>query len=160
MQSHIETNAKVEYDDFLALNKKEIKKALVAGIRKGMNLLRTAGRASLRSMMGAAATHHNDKYNDTLQQGVRNTRVVDRGSEGPYGYVTITSNRKTGSGSYRLIFFEGGTVQRHTKNGYNRGSLKALYFFTSATQSAMGNVQQVIDQGINDAVNKINSAKS
>lgn len=159
MATHIETNAPVAYDDFLSLTKKEVKKAIVAGIRKGMNLLRTAGRASLRAILGSAATHHNPKYTDTLQQGVRNTKVVDRGSEGPYGYVTITSNRKSGSGSYRLIFLEGGTVQRFTKKGYNRGSLKPLYFFTTAVQSNIGGVQQVIDQGITDAVNKINSAK-
>lgn len=155
---HVETNAKVEYDSFLSMNKKELKKAITAGIRKGLNLIRTAGRASLRSLMGKAATHHNPKFNDTLVQGVRSTKVVDRG-QGPYGYTTITSNRKTGSGSYRLIFFEGGTVQRYTRKGYNRGSIKALFFFGQAVNNTEGKVQETIDKGITDAVNKINSAK-
>ena len=158
MATQITTNAKVEYDDFLALNKKELKKAITTGIRKGLSLLRTAGRASLRAVFGSKASHHNPKYNDTLQQGVRNTRVFDRNND-IYGYTTITSNRKTGSGSYRLIFLEGGTVQRYTRKGYNRGSIKASYFFTNAVSSNITAAQDAIDQGITDAVNKINSAK-
>jgi hypothetical protein len=154
----IETNADVEYDQFYSLTKKELKKAITAGIRKGMNYIRTAGRASLRSVMGKAASHHNPKYNDTLQQGVRNTKVVEKDGS-PYGYVTITSNRRGGSGSYRLIFFEGGTVQRQTKKGYNRGSLKPLYFFGSAVEQSEHQVQSIIDNGITEAVEKINSSK-
>lgn len=159
VKTKIETNADIEYDDFLSLNKRELKKAIKAGIRKGMSLLRTAGRASLRAAMGKAATHQNPKYNDTLQQGVRNTRVIEKGGE-QYGYVTITSNRKTGSGSYRLIFFEGGTVERRTKRGYNRGSIAAKFFFAEANDSTAGQMQDVIDKGITDAVNKINSSKN
>lgn len=156
--THIETNADIEYDDFLALNKRELKKAIKDGIRKGMNLIRSAGRESLRSMMGKAASHHSGKYSDTLVQGVRNTRIVEKDGE-QYGYVTITSNRKTGSGSYRLIFFEGGTVDRQTKKGYNRGRIEALYFFSSAVSSTEGQVQDTIDKGITESVNKINSRK-
>lgn len=156
--THIETNADIEYDDFFTLTKRELKSAIKTGIRKGMNLIRTAGRGSLRSLMGSAASHHGEKYSDTLVQGVRNTRVVERGGE-QYGYVTITSNRKSGSGSFRLIFFEGGTVERHTKKGYNRGRIEALYFFSHAVSSTEGQVQNTIDRGITDAVNKINSRK-
>lgn len=158
MQSSIETNADVEYDDFLFLTTKELKNAIKAGIRKGLYLIRTAGRASLRSIMGKAASHHNPKYNDTLQQGVRSTKIVEREGE-QYGYTTITSNRQHGSGSYRLIFFEGGTVQRFTRKGYNRGSIKANFFFSTAVTSTEGQVQQAIDKGISDAVQKINQRK-
>lgn len=160
MKSTITTNAPEEYDEFMSFTTKEIKKVIIAGIKKGLALIRTAGRASLRSAMGSAASHHNPKYNDTLIQGVRNTRVIDKNDGNPYGYVTITSNRKAGSGSYRLIFFEGGTVQRFTSKGYNRGSLKALFFFSDAVSQTEGQVQTAIDNGISDAVDKINRRKN
>lgn len=157
-KTHIQTNAVIEYDDFYTLTKKELKSAIKTGIRKAMSLVRTAGRRSLRAVIGAAATHQNPKYSDTLQQGVRTTRVVERGGD-IYGYTTITSNRKSGSGSFRLVFFEGGTVERHTKKGYNRGSIKANFFFSQAVQETEGQVQQTIDDGITGAVNKINARK-
>jgi len=155
---HIETNADIEYDDFFTLTTKELKKAIKDGIRKGINLIRSAGRQSLRAKMGRAANHHNPKYNDTLQQGVRGTRIVEKEGE-QYGYVTITSNRKTGSGSYRLIFFEGGTVQRFTRKGYNRGSIRANFFFSEVVNSTETQVQDVIDKGISDSIQKINQRK-
>ena len=157
--THIETNADTEYEAFLGLSTKELKKAIKDGIRKGMNLIRSAGRTSLRSAMGKAASHHSEKYSDTLIQGVRNTRIVERDGE-QYGYTTITSNRKTGSGSFRLVFFEGGTVQRHTRKGYNRGSIAAKFFFSEAVSQTEGQVQETIDKGITESVKKINSRKS
>lgn len=156
--AHIETNADIEYDDFYDLTTKELKKAIKDGIRKGINLIRSAGRRRLRAEMGKAANHHNPKYNDTLQQGVRGTRIVEKEGE-QYGYVTITSNRKTGSGSYRLIFFEGGTVKRFTRKGYNRGSIRANFFFSETVNSTETQVQDVIDKGISDSIQKINQRK-
>lgn len=156
--AHIETNADIEYDDFYTLTTTELKKAIKDGIRKGINLIRSAGRRSLRAEMGRAANHHNPKYNDTLQQGVRGTRIVEKEGE-QYGYVTITSNRKAGSGSYRLIFFEGGTVKRFTRKGYNRGSIRANFFFSEAVNATETQVQDVIDRRISDSIQKINQRK-
>jgi hypothetical protein len=61
-----------------------------------------------------------------------------------------------GSGSYRLVFLEGGTVDRQTRKGYNRGRITASYFFTSAIASNQLRYKSVVVNEIQKTIDKIN----
>jgi hypothetical protein len=135
--------------------KRETEKAIKKGIRRGLSEIQKSARKNLKSSV-KGATKINPKYNDSLTKGIhmlsprRNRNNKDEIS----GKVSIMSNRKKKSGSYRLIFLEGGTVDRKTRKGYNRGILKPKYFFRDA-QIPPSTVQSYIDQEMNDALKKL-----
>lgn len=151
------TNMDEVYEKFIKLNVREMGRALKAGVRKGLLLIRNKARQRFRALFPSGAKQ-NPLYRDKLIDGIRATKVQDDKKDGVKGYVLITSNRRTGSGSYRLVFLEGGTVQRHTRKGYNRGSIAASYFFTSAVNSNQNTYKETVINEIDKAVNKINQA--
>lgn len=161
MNKEITTNAKEVWDAFENFTQKEMKKAITSGLRKAAGELRKEVRSNLRKEINGA-TKHNPKFNDTLSQGVRITKVKNNGSYFSV-YTTIASNRKTGSGSYRLHFLEAGTVGRYAyirKSGHKpayRGSIKPYNFFDNA--KAGFNSDKIIQTEIDKAVIKINNKK-
>lgn len=147
-------NAVEVYEKFQKLTLKEMKRAITTGVRKGLLVIRNQARRNLRSLF-PTANRRNPKYNDTLVEGIRSTRVKEKNGEF-VGYVMATSNRKSGSGSYRLVFLEGGTVDRKTRKGYNRGRLQAAFFFTSAVASKAEEYNRTLVKEINNTIEKIN----
>ena len=73
--------------------------------------------------------------------------------------VSIGSNFKSGSGSFRIVMFEDGTQDRYTKKGYWRGKIRASNFFKKAN-AALESVQDsnMVEQ-INKTIDKINRTK-
>lgn len=151
------TNMDEVYEKFIKLNVREMGRALKTGVRKGLLLIRNKARQRFRALF-PPGTKQNPLYRDKLIDGIRATKVQDDKKEGVKGYVLITSNRRTGSGSYRLVFLEGGTVQRFTRKGYNRGSIAASYFFTTTVDSNQNAYKKTVISEIDKAVNKINQA--
>lgn len=151
------TNMDEVYEKFIKLNVREMGRALKTGVRKGLLLIRNKARQRFRALF-PSGTKQNPLYRDKLIDGIRATKVRDDKKEGVKGYVLITSNRRTGSGSYRLVFLEGGTVQRFTRKGYNRGSIAASYFFTTTVDSNQNAYKKTVISEIDKAVNKINQA--
>lgn len=155
----ITTDAKEVYDKFVQLELKEMKKAIVAAIKKNRTFLRNTARKYFKSDYPKAAVQ-GTRYNDTLIEGVRYYKKVYESKEGDFqGIVSIGSNYKTGSGSFRINFFEGGTTRRKTAKGYNRGSIKASYFFKRANDDLEKVQRENYLKEINKTIDKINSAK-
>lgn len=156
-KTEFKTNADEVYKKFLDLNTKEMKKALKTGVRRGITIIRNDVRKLFRSMFPKGAIR-NPKYNDTLIEGIRMTKVREDRNHQIIGYVLATSNRRTGSGSYRLVFLEGGTVPRYTKKGYFRGKLNPGLFFTNTVARDQEKYCQTVLQSIEKTIDKINNA--
>lgn len=138
--------------------KRETEKAIKKGLREGLKELRNTARQNLKSSV-SSASKRNPKYNDTLVSGIRSysPRRSKKNNAEITAAVKITSNRKKGSGSYRLPMLENGTVTRKTKKGYNRGSLKGYKFFQKANQSVSPQkVQSYIDREMQKALRELN----
>ena len=151
------TNMDEVYEKFIKLNVREMGRALKTGVRKGLLLIRNKARQRFRALF-PSGTKQNPLYRDKLIDGIRATKVRDDKKDGVKGFVLITSNRRPGSGSYRLVFLEGGTVQRYTRKGYNRGSIAASYFFTTTVDSNQGRYGETVLRELDKAVDKINQA--
>jgi len=151
------TNMDEVYEKFIKLNVREMGRALKTGVRKGLLLIRNKARQRFRALF-PSGTKQNPLYRDKLIDGIRATKVQDDKEDGVKGYVLITSNRRSGSGSYRLVFLEGGTVQRYTRKGYNRGSIAASYFFTTTVDSNQGQYDETVLRELDKAIDKINQA--
>ena len=156
-ETKFETNAVRVYEKFIKLNTKEMGRALKTGVRKGLLFIRNKARKRFRTLF-PSGSRLNSKYNDKLIEGIRATKVKEDKRDGIRGFVLITSNRKTGSGSYRLVFLEGGTVNRYTKKGYNRGSIRASFFFTSSVNDSQSDYNDTVVNELEKAVDKINKA--
>lgn len=158
MSNTIETNAKEVYDKFVDLELKEMKKAIKAGITKNRTFLRNKARTYFKSDYPNAAKI--GKYKDSMIQGVRYYKKIYEDKDGDMcAIVSIGSNFKSGSGSFRIVMFENGTKQRATKKGYNRGSITASHFFKKANMD-LENVQESnLIAAINKTIDKINKTK-
>lgn len=165
----IETNALKEYEAFEKLTAKEMKKALTKGLKSASTKVRTAVRKELRSSV-KNTNKKNPKYNDTLQQGVRTTKVKENKKGEIVNYITINSTQKEGSGSFRLRILEGGNFKtsprqnetwrgKPLKKKRSTGNLKAYNFFSRGLNNSTSEFQQTLQTAINDAVNKINESK-
>ena len=157
MPTEFTTNMDEVYEKFIKLNVREMGRALKTGVRKGLLLIRNKARQRFRALF-PSGTKQNPLYRDKLIDGIRATKVQDDKKDGVKGFVLITSNRRPGSGSYRLVFLEGGTVQRYTRKGYNRGSIAAYYFFTTTVDSNQGRYGETVLRELDKAVDKINQA--
>lgn len=108
----------------------------------------------------------NPKYTDTMYEGVRMS-VAQENDFKWYFKVHILGTRKKTSGTFRLRFFEGGTVPRKTKNAYtdklgrtyppgiNRGKLRATNFFANAISSSESQVVTAIQENLVEEIKKI-----
>lgn len=157
MPTEFTTNMDEVYEKFIKLNVREMGRALKTGVRKGLLLIRNKARQRFRALF-PSGTKQNPLYRDKLIDGIRATKVQDDKKDGVKGFVLITSNRRPGSGSYRLVFLEGGTVQRFTRKGYNRGSIAASYFFTTTVDSNQNTYKETVISELDKAVDKINQA--
>ena len=158
MSNTVETNAKEVYDKFVDLELKEMKKAIKAGITKNRTFLRNKARSYFKSDYPNAAKI--GKYKDSMIQGVRYYKKIYEDKEGDLlGIVTIGSNFKSGSGSFRIVMFENGTKKRATKKGYNRGEIKPSNFFKRVNMDLEMVQESNLIAAINKTIDKINKIK-
>ena len=162
----IKTDATKVYNDFLKLNQKQMKKSLSSGLRKALTAVKKQAVANLNALV-RNAKKRNPKYTDTLQSGVRLTRIWENRDGAIVGKVTIISNRKSGSGSFRLPILESGSYKvgerfAKTYNGKplkkkrSTGVLQGRFYFKQTQNEMEGFFQSTMDKSIEDAVNKIN----
>lgn len=163
----IETDAMKVYNHFQELTHKELGKALKSGLRKALRQVQKAVKTNLKSKV-KNTNKKNPKFNDTLESGVRLTRVYENQDGTIVGKVRIDSNNKTGSGSYRLAILESGTYKTperyaKTRNGKPlkkpayRGSLEGKKFFKTAVDSIESSFNGTMVNEVNNAINKINN---
>ncbi len=162
----ITTDAKEVYEKFEQLNFTEMGKALKSGLRKALKVIQKDAKTNLKSAVNNT-NKKNPKYNDTLQQDVRTSRIFVNQDGTVVGKVRVDSNNKSGSGSFRLPILESGSYkgERFTKT-YNgkalkkeasKGSLKPKKFFKQAMDSNEASFQSNMISEVNKAIDKINN---
>ena len=162
----IETNATKVYNDFLELSQKQMKKSLSSGLRKALTAVKKDAVTNLNEVV-RNANKKNPKYTDTLQSGVRVTRIWENESGSIVGKVLVSSNGKSGSGSFRLAILESGSYKvgerfAKTYNGKplkkkrSTGVLHGKFYFKKTQDGMESYFQTTMNRAIEDAVNKIN----
>lgn len=125
---------------------------------RGANVLKNQTRENLSSALPASG-NPNPKYDDTLQDAIRNSHT-----EGDVITVHILGTRASGSGTYRTRFFENGTKDRYQKTYKGVplkkkrfiGRLKPLRFFSSAIASSESKVINAMSDVINTMMDDAN----
>lgn len=145
------------WNKYVELSLKEITQVSKSALKKAAGELKKNTQRNLVSDLGDAATSRG-KYFDTLVDAVRITKYDNREDSIA---VHVMGTRTTGSGTFRLRFFEGGTSGRKTtgrgKDSYSNKDLKPLRFFERAMRSTP--VDEIIVRQIDKAVDKINKKK-
>ena len=152
--------------------RKEILKARKRGMNKAAMKIRNKTRSLIKSAF-PASTKPNSKYSDKIIEGARVSKYRESTLAGEaVAGVHIMGVRNKSSQTFKLRFFEGGTVERFTKsykrknrvNGgmhnvkaHRTGSIKGKGFFSSAVQSELQNAPSVIEQELIKAVIKCNN---
>lgn len=123
-------------------------KAKASALRKAAKVVKDATVNAFKATGVSYAK--NPKYNDTLIEGVRTTAIKDGDTIG----VHILGTRASGSGTFRLRFFEHGTKERVAKQ-YNGkplkkpkklGKIPPKKFFEAAQTSSLGAAEQAFTQ--------------
>lgn len=164
-------NAKIEIDAknleeiINQLSGKEMTKAQKSALSRAGRLLFKQTKQNVASMVPKSKIP-NPKYSDTLYDGVRIGVQQDSDFRWIVKVHVLGSRGKT-SGTFRLRFFEGGTVPRKTKNAYtdklgrtypagqNRGQLRAINFFSSAVSAKQSEVIDAIETNLLEEIQKI-----
>ncbi len=153
----IETNADKVFAEFRELSTKEMRKALRNAIGRAASQLQRETKKELRKSMPTAT--RKGRYPDSLADAVKRSKIEETKHGEISAKVHIMGSRRTGSGTYRTRFFEKGTKQRKTAKGYNRGSIKALYFFATAQAAFYAEYDRILNDEIQKAITKINGKK-
>ena len=146
MSNSVTVDAKQVIQMFRDLDHREQKKVYKTALRKAAGILIKETRSNLRNIVKGKITNKKKDYKRTLSTGIRSS--VDR--EGTQASVHIM-------GEYRLKWFEKGTNLRRTNKGYNRGAMKAHYFFRDAQRSTEKEVFSSIERLITDSIIRINN---
>lgn len=147
------------------LSGKEMAKAQKRALSRAGRLLFKQTKQNVASMV-PNSRKPNPKYSDTLYDGVR-IGVQQDSDFRWFVKVHVLGSRGKTSGTFRLRFFEGGTVPRKTKNAYtdklgrtypagqNRGQLRAINFFSSAVSTKQSEVIDAIETNLLEEIQKI-----
>lgn len=147
----------------------EMTKAQKRALSRAGRLLYKQTQQNVNSTVPKAKVR-NPKYSDTLYDGVRMSVQQDSDFRW-FLKVHILGTRKKTSGTFRLRFFEGGTVPRKTKSGYtdslgraypaglNRGQLKSYNFFSTAISSKQNELIEAIGENLIEEIEKISENK-
>lgn len=130
---------------FQALDQDSRKAILFKALKEGSNKLAEQTKQQLRSKIGSAASSPNWWDGKPLDGGIRVNAEKD--------YCEVNVNIM---GDFRLKFFERGTKFRQTKKGYNRGSMKPIYFFKSARANE-SDITSVINYSIEESLKRISN---
>lgn len=168
MTNYIETDAQEVFTKFREFSTKEMKRALSNAVKAAGRQLVKQTKTSLKSSGIKNYNKVNPKYTDTLISGIRGTKVY-QGKDGTISTkVLITSNRKPGSGSFRLKILEKGNYKTRPRYAYtrttghklaNRGNIRAYNFFKTARENFMPTYDRLFSEELSKSVNKINNKK-
>ena len=103
--TNITTNADEVFRDFLDLSTKEMRQTLKKAVQTAANKLRGDTKRIFKSSL-PTARNRNPKYNDTLIDAVKKSKVEETARGEISSKVHIMGTRNTGSGTYRARFFE------------------------------------------------------
>nr|DAQ36137.1 MAG TPA: hypothetical protein [Caudoviricetes sp.] len=135
------------------LNDKDAKKAIKSAIRKSALIIRKEAQNRLVSLIPNASKSVTKK--GTTYKPLKNdiNLAVYRDAGG--ARIDLLNKRKKGARAYVLRFIELGTVERATKKGANRGTMKAYNFFSDAVNAKKKEAEDALQQNILDSINKV-----
>lgn len=123
-------------------------------LSKAGNAIKRDARKTFKSKL-PKASHKGDNFSDRLIDAIRTSKIKNEGTGELHMKVHTMGSRKSGSGTFRTRFFEGGARQngdrfqkpyvdslgRKYTHGRNIGRIKPLYFFNEAV--SRGKVQEM-----------------
>lgn len=159
----LETNIVEVFEKFKELTAREMTKAVKRAINKAASTLK----ANTLSELYATGINisSNSNYSDKLDDGVRMRKASGNYDEDINAMVHIMGSRSSGSGTFRLRFFEAGTKDRYqTKiNGTPLkkprfiGRIKPYWFFKSANSTLESQLDMIYMDEIDKTIQKINN---
>lgn len=135
---------------------KKMEKAEKSALRKGANVMKKYVKRTVKST-GLEVTKKNPKYIDRLIDAVRVTKPRNGAIK-----VHILGSRKSGSGTYRLRFFESST-DRYAKTWKGKKLKKKRYlgnlskfngFFMSGINSSKSETMEAMDKALEKYIEK------
>lgn len=166
MKAGLETNIEQVWADFQDLTSSQMTRAIKKAVSRGAAELKKETLTQLYSS-GIDLAKKTDKYNDSLEDGVIMRKAKGNYDEDIYSIVHIMGTRSTGSGTFRLRFFEKGTKDRYqqSSNGMNLkkprflGHIKPYWFFKNANSTIESRLDQIYIEEIGKAIDKINNSQ-
>lgn len=137
-------------------------------LSKAGNAIKRDAKKAFKSKL-PKASHKGGKFSDRLIDAIRSSKIKNQGTGELHLKVHTMGTRKSGSGTFRARFFEGGTRNRTQKpyvdslgrkytHGRNIGRIKPLYFFNDAV--SRGKVQETnMARDIEAEIVKLNNKK-
>lgn len=135
---------------------KVMARAEASALRRAAGIIKKKAKTNAKSTK-VAMTKRSDKYNDTLIDAIRQSKVRD-------GAIVVHTmgTRKSGSGTFRTRFFEGGTQIRYqkTQNGVTLqkprkvGKITATPFFGPAVSTSDSELLKVMDEQLKKYIEK------
>lgn len=129
---------------------KQMNKAYRNGMKKALDPILKQTKVNLRASgirnVNKPYIGKNGKKYKSMMQGVK-TSVYMGNTEDSYGKVHIM-------GEFRLKWFEKGTNERHTRKGWNRGSITPKWFFRSAVSQKGKEAVDNLDENIRESILK------
>lgn len=137
----VEVDAKRVNELLSRLNDAESKKAIKSAIRKSALIIRKQAQSNWLSVCP-----------DGERLAKEINIAVYRNASG--ARIDLLDKRKPNSKQFVLKFFEGGTKERATKKGANRGIINATHFFKNAVESKKGEAEKALEKNILDSIAK------
>lgn len=133
------------------LSWKQMNKAYKNGMKKSLDPILKQTKANLRSsgiknVNKPYISKKTGKKYKSMMQGVKSSVYIGETDES-WGKVHIMSE-------FRLKFFEKGTSVRHTRKGWNRGSIKPKWFFRNAFNQKGQEAVDKLDDNIRESIMK------
>lgn len=123
MSESITVDSKEFLRNLNRLSSKNHKRAIRKSLIEGAKVTVKEARRGLRMAVGKTAFKKSKKTGKSIASGIRYSaqkNILDNGVK-----VHIMKD-------FRLRFYEKGTVDRHTKRGYDRGKIAKTNFFTNS----------------------------
>ncbi|MBR6640991.1 MAG: HK97 gp10 family phage protein [Clostridia bacterium] len=123
MSESITVDSRAFIRDLNRLSSRNHKKAIKKSLTEGAKVTVKEARRGLRMAVGKTAFKKSKKTGKSIASGIKYTAQRNILEDGVKVHIMK---------DFRLKFYEKGTVDRHTKKGYNRGKIAKTNFFTNS----------------------------
>ena len=163
----LEVNILDTFNKFAELTAQEMTRATKKAVNRAAAELKSTTLSELQST--GISNAPNPKYTDTLYKGIRMRKAGKvMYDEDVYSVVHVLGSRDSGSGTFRLRFFENGTQDRYQQSIHGTplkkpryvGKIKPEKFFARANSSIEGQLSTIYMEEIDKAIEKINNNNS
>ena len=138
--------AKIEFSDadvqraFAAMDPKTFRTAVKAGMRRSLNIIKKRAVANYKT-----AYPGSDRFKKI------HAKVYRTGTGAMIDLLFVPGDKRN---SIALRAQNVGSVERHTKMGYNRGIMPASHYFSDAIESTKGQAEKELARNVDAAIVK------